>query len=67
MGSSLDVSFFLNIEKVDDKLSLPGRFPATDHSKAVVPVLSYSVWLCGLYYVALHALKSSRALCPIVS
>ena len=28
---------------------------------------SYSVWLCGLYYGALHVLKSSRDLCPRVS
>ena len=28
---------------------------------------SYFVWLCGLYYGALHVLKSSRALCPRVS
>ena len=28
---------------------------------------SYSVWLCGLYYEALHVLKSSRTLCPRVS
>ena len=27
----------------------------------------YSVWFCGLYYGALHVLKSSRALCPRVS
>ena len=27
----------------------------------------YSVWLRGLYYGALHVLKSSRALCPLVS
>ena len=27
---------------------------------------SNSVWLCGLYYGALHVLKSSRALCPRV-
>ena len=25
------------------------------------------MWLCGLYYEALHVLKSSRALCPRVS
>ena len=40
---------------------------ATDRSKAVVPVYSYSVWLCGLFYGALHVLKSFRALCPRVS
>ena len=28
---------------------------------------SYSVWLCGLYYRALHVLKFSCALCPRVS
>ena len=28
---------------------------------------SYSVWLYGLYYGALHVLKSYRALCPRVS
>ena len=28
---------------------------------------SYSVLFCGLYYGALHVLKSSRALCPRVS
>ena len=28
---------------------------------------SYSVWLCGLYYGALHVLKSSRDRCPRVS
>ena len=28
---------------------------------------SYAVWLCSLYYGALHVLKSSRALCPRVS
>ena len=37
---------------------------ATDRSKAVVPVFLFnSVWLCSLYYGALHLLKSSRALC----
>ena len=40
---------------------------AIDRSKAVVPLCSYSVWLCGLYYGALHVLKSSRALRPRVS
>ena len=28
---------------------------------------SYFVWLCGLYYGALHVLKSCYALCPRVS
>ena len=28
---------------------------------------SYSVWLYGLYYGALHGVKSSRALCPGLS
>ena len=28
---------------------------------------SYSVWLCGLYYVALHVLMSPCAVCPRVS
>ena len=28
---------------------------------------SHSVWLCGLYYGALHVLKSSCNLCPRVS
>ena len=28
---------------------------------------SYFVWLCGLFYGALHVLKSSSALCPHVS
>ena len=37
---------------------------ATDRSKAVVPTLYYSVWLCGLYYGAIHILKASRVLCP---
>ena len=27
---------------------------------------SFSVWLCGLYYGALHDLKSPRGLCPRV-
>ena len=39
---------------------------ATARSMAVVPG-SYSVLLCGLYYRALHILKSSRALCLHVS
>ena len=28
---------------------------------------SYSMWLCGLYYGALHVLKSSCDLCPCES
>ena len=31
------------------------------------PRCSYFVWLCGLYYGALHVLKSFHALCPRVS
>ena len=49
---------------------LPAPTPviyATDRSKAVVPLCSFSVWLYGLYYGAFHVLKSSRALCPRVS
>ena len=40
---------------------------ATDRSNAVSRCCSYSVLLCGLYYGALHVLKSSRAPCPHVS
>ena len=43
---------------------------STDRSKAVVPVLflfCVALWHCGLYYGALHVIKSSRAFCPRVS
>ena len=54
------------------KIFLPPLPPpvvyATDHSKAVVPMLFLlAVWLCGLYNGGLHVSKSSRALCPRVS
>ena len=43
----LKCSFFFN----------PTVVYATHRSKAVVQVYSYSVWLCGLFYGALHVLK----------
>ena len=41
------------------KIFLP---PTVVYATYCVRCCSYSVWLCGLYYGALHVLKSSSAL-----
>ena len=39
----------------------------SDQTGRWFPSCYYCVWLCGLYYGALHVLKSFRAICPRVS